>query len=206
MSQITITAIVTGFPPGLRPPKPLPGENMAQLVIRNHPQEWQNCVERLKNDFHVPEDVCARLRSGDTSAATDAVTQREIERFMNLRLPSHGRTLQGLADIREQMSESGGLAALWQLKMSEIIWPRPKHPSGDTEAKKFAASLGVTVISIDTPGDKTSTIRSRGALESCAWGLPLDSSGWQSLVWSNDNHGTDSHPPWLSGKAEAGHV
>jgi hypothetical protein len=165
MSQITITAIVTGFPPGLRPPKPLPGETMAQLVIRNHPQEWQNCVERLKNDFHVPEDMCARLQRGDTSAAKDAVTQGEIERFMNLRLPSHGRTLQGLADIREQMSEGGGLAALWQLKMPEIIWPRPKHPSGDTEAKKFAASLGITVISIDTPWDKQAPLNLGALLE-----------------------------------------
>jgi len=149
MSKITLSAIVTGFPPGLHPPKPLPGETLAQLVIRNHPQEWRNCIERLKKDFHVPEEVCSRLRRGETSAAVDPVTQREIERFMNLRLPSHGRTLQGLAEIREQMLEPGGLSQLWQLELSEIIWPRQKNPSGDQEAEKFAASLGVTVVSID---------------------------------------------------------
>ncbi|MBI2422954.1 MAG: toll/interleukin-1 receptor domain-containing protein [Candidatus Hydrogenedentes bacterium] len=154
MSPITVSVIVTGFPPGLRPPKPLPGETLGQLVIRNHPQQWRNCVERLRNDFHVAEEVCSRLLKGETSAATDAVTQGEIEHFMNMRLPSHGRTLQGLADIRKQMSEPGGLSELWQLKMSEIIWPRLKHPSGDTEAKKFAASLGVTVIGIDALEDK----------------------------------------------------
>jgi len=150
MSQITLSAIVTGFPPGLRPPKPLPGETLAQLVIRNHQQEWRNCVERLKKDFHVPEEVCARLRRGDTAAAVDPTAQREIERFINLRLPSHGRTLQGLAEIREQMREPGGLSQVWELQLIEIIWPRQKNPSGDRKAEEFAASLGVTVLGIDT--------------------------------------------------------
>jgi len=93
MSQPTLTALVSGFPPGLRRPNPLPGETLGQLVIRNHPQEWQNFVERLKNSFHTPEEECLRLRRGDTGVALDTAAQREFERFMNLRLPSHGRTL-----------------------------------------------------------------------------------------------------------------
>jgi hypothetical protein len=121
---------------------------LAQLVIRNHPQEWRNCIERLKKDFHVPEEVCSRLGRGETSAAVDPVAQRQIERFMNMRLPSHGRTLQGLAEVRGQMRERGGLSELWQLELSEVIWPRQKN-SGDTEAETFAASLGVMVVSID---------------------------------------------------------
>ena len=149
MSQITLSAIVAGFPPGLHPPKPLPGETLAQLVIRNHPQEWRNCVERLKKDFHIQEEVCLRLRGGGMSAALDPATQREIERFMNLRLPSHGRTLQGLVDVRKQMLEPGGLSQLWQLDLCEIIWPRQKDPSGDAKAERFAESLGVIVLSID---------------------------------------------------------
>jgi len=68
---------------------------------------------------------------------------------MNLRLPSHGRTLQGLAEIREQMTESGGLSQLWQIQLTEIIWPRQNEPSGDGTADALAASLGVTILTVD---------------------------------------------------------
>ena len=149
MSMIKLTAIVTGFPPGLRPPTPLPGESMLQLVIRNHPQEWRNCLKRLRNDFDASEAVCSRLSQGEVIADLSPAISREVERFMNLRLPSHGRTLQGLADIRDQMMKPGGLSQLWQLEMTEIIWPRQKNPSGDTEAEEYAASLGATVVSVD---------------------------------------------------------
>jgi hypothetical protein len=151
MSKITLSAIVTGFPPGVHPPTPLPGETLAQLVVRNHPQEWLNCVERLEREFHIPKEVCSRLRRGEIAAAADPVTRREIERFMNLRLPSHGRTLQGLADLRKAMREDF-LGQMWQLEFSEIIWPRQKNPSGNMETEKFAESLGVIVIGAEKAG------------------------------------------------------
>ena len=150
MSQRTLSAIVTGFPPEVHSPAPLPGETLAQLVIRNHPQEWLNCVDRLKREFHVPEEVCSRLRRGEIAAAADPVTRREIERWFMMRLPSHGRTLQGLADLREAMR--GQLGQLWQLELSEIIWPRQKNPSGDMEAEKLAESLGVITIGAEKAG------------------------------------------------------
>lgn len=150
MSKMTLSAIVTGFPPGVRDPTPLPGETVAQLVIRNHPQEWLNCVELLKREFQVPEDVCSRLRRGDLSAAADPVTQREIQRWFMMRLPTHGRTLQGLAELRKDMR--GQLGQLWQLELSEIIWPRPKNPSGDMEAEKLAESLEVITIGAEQAG------------------------------------------------------
>ena len=121
---------------------------MLQLVIRNNPQQWCNCLERLKKDFRVPEEICAHLRRGETVTTIDPAAQREIELFMNLRLPSHGRTLQGLAAIRDQMLGPAGLSRLWPLKLGQIIWPRQKHPSGDTEAKKLAAALGVTILNV----------------------------------------------------------
>lgn len=140
MSQITLSAIVTGFPPG---------ETVAQLVIRNYRQEWLNCVELLKRDFQVPEEVCSRLRRGNIATA-DPATQREIERWFMMRLPTHGRTLQGLADLRKDMR--GGLGQLWQVELSEIIWLRPKNPSGDREAEKLAEALGVITIGAEKPG------------------------------------------------------
>jgi len=68
MSTIKLSAIVTGFPPGLRFPRPLPGESMLQLVIRNHPQEWRNCFERLREDFHASDAVCSSLSRGEAIA------------------------------------------------------------------------------------------------------------------------------------------
>jgi hypothetical protein len=150
MSKIKLSAIVTGFPPGVRPPKPLPGESMLQLVIRNHPQAWSICLESLRNVFHASDEVCSRLTRGETIADLDPAVRREVERFMNLRLPSYGRTLQGLAELRDQMRETGGLRQLWQMELTEIIWLRQKKYSSDAEAEKFAASLGVTVLNIDT--------------------------------------------------------
>ncbi len=150
MSQVTLSAIVTGFPAGLRQPKPQPGETLVQLVIRNHAQEWRACVERLAKDLHVPEEVCARLREGDTTGVVDPAAWPEIEQFMNQRLPSHGRTLQGLADLRKRMLESGGLSLPWRLELSEIIWPRQRNPTGDRSAEMFAESLGAVVVSVDS--------------------------------------------------------
>jgi hypothetical protein len=80
----------------------------------------------------------------------DPAIHKEIEKFLNYRLPSHGRTLQGLAEIRDGLLEPGGINQLWQLQLSEILWPRQKNPSGDMGAEKFATSLGVTVHTIDT--------------------------------------------------------
>lgn len=148
MSKIKLTAIVTGFPPGLRPPTPLPGESMLQIVIRNHPRQWRNCLERFRNDFGASEAVCSRLSQGDVVADLSPVIRKEVERFMNLHLPSHGRTLQGLAEIRDQMMEPEGLAQLWQLELTEIIWPRLKNFSCDAEAQEYAASLGATVVGV----------------------------------------------------------
>lgn len=150
MNPPTLTALVSGFPPGLRRPKPLPGENLGQLVIRNHPRQWQNCVERLKKSFHLPEEVCIRLQRGETAVPLDAAAEREVEHFMNLRLPAHGRTLQGLADIRKKMV-GPEFIHLWRFDLSEILWLRLKGPSGDGQAESFAKSLGVTCIAME-PG------------------------------------------------------
>jgi hypothetical protein len=42
----TLSVLVTGAPPHLRRPKPLPGETLGQMVIRNQPHEWRNFLER----------------------------------------------------------------------------------------------------------------------------------------------------------------
>ncbi len=148
MERATLSVIQGGFPPELRVPKPLPGESLAQLVIRNHPQEWRNCVERLGNDFGVSEAVCARLLRGEVSAVSDEAAQDQIEGFMNFRLPSHGRTLQGLAELREAL-RAPRLGKFVQIELTEIIWPW-QGPPRDPRAESLAESLGVIVVDFDT--------------------------------------------------------
>jgi hypothetical protein len=159
MSAVSVSALVTGFPPQLRVPKPLAGETLAQLVFRNHPDEWRNCVERLERDSHVPKDVCEHLRRGDLQKVTDPAIKAEVERFLNLRLPSHGRTFLGLTELRAELREPviKTLLAGAPYELLEILWPRQPHPGGDRSAEALAEAQGVAVISLPAgPGREMS--------------------------------------------------
>jgi hypothetical protein len=118
---------------------------MMQLVIRNHPRQWNNCLERLQKEIHLSPELAARLRSGQSIPGLDPMLLREIERFMNRHLPSHGRTLMELAEMRDQWRGEDPLAKIWNLRIVQILWPRQKDPSGNDQAEKFAESLGVTI-------------------------------------------------------------
>ena len=48
---VSVSAVVTAPPPGVRSPKPVPGETMANVVIRNFPGEWSNFLERVRAEF-----------------------------------------------------------------------------------------------------------------------------------------------------------
>lgn len=143
MSTTKLTAIVAGLPPGLRSPKPLPGENMLQLVIRNYPKQWRNCVDLLRKHYNASEAVCSKLSQGEAIADLSPDIQQQIERWVNARLPTHRRTLQQLVELRDSFEKRKG-----EIELSEIIWPRPKNLPDDTEAKQ-AASLGATVVRLD---------------------------------------------------------
>jgi hypothetical protein len=136
---ITLSAIETGFPTYIRRPKPLPGETLGQLVIRNHPQEWRNFVDRLANEKGLSSSTCSRLLDGQLDTQ-DLRVRHEIEQFMNYRLPGHLRTLKSLADLREQLKKSPILNLL------EIIWPMQPDPDGNIRHREQAERLGVTVI------------------------------------------------------------
>lgn len=143
---VTLSVVVTGFPVQLRRPKPLPGETLAQLVIRNHPQEWRICVERLETEFGISTDSAYRLRSGHLEVA-DPGMREQIMRFMNHRLPTRGRTLQDLAELRDTVKD---LRYQSGFDLVEILWPRERNPSGDQSAERMAESMGAKVIQLPT--------------------------------------------------------
>jgi hypothetical protein len=104
MTIAKITVLVMGFPPSLRQAQPLPGETRAQMVIRLHPRQWENFVDRLKSSNSTTSDVWDRLLQGDLSVMRDNV-EKHIEEFMNMRLPTHWRTLHDLADLRRYLND-----------------------------------------------------------------------------------------------------
>ena len=81
-SLVQVTAMVTGFPPGFRRPNFRPGESPFQFVVRNHPDEWANCVKRLG----LSASEASALRHGK-SLQLGSDIEKALELFQNLRLP-----------------------------------------------------------------------------------------------------------------------
>ena len=146
-----VSVIVTGFPAQLRNPEPLPGETKIQLAIRNNRGRWGICVENITSKTPMSEEMKACLLDGNMDPiANNAAAQAEVERFVNVCLPTSGRTLQGLARLREHTQSLRGVA-----EIIEIIWPRERNPSGDAHIAKFSEPLGITVIWIPTGAPNT---------------------------------------------------
>jgi hypothetical protein len=147
-NRLALTALVTGFPAGLRQPKPLPGETLSQLVIRNHPREWLNFIERLAEKIHLSPEQAGALRAGQLSAIQSEKVWAEIEGFMNFRLPTHGRTIQCLDELRglQEKLKDEAYGMVGDYDLLEILWPRQRDPSGDASAEKMVESLGAKVI------------------------------------------------------------
>lgn len=143
-NAIKVSALITGFPERLCQPKPLPGETRAQMVIRFHRQEWRNFTDRLRQTGVASDVVYAQLRQGILGSTGSEVSQR-IEEFMNLRMPTHWRTMHQLAALRAD-SRRLGTQCLMSFELTEIIWPREKDPSGDTSAEILAERMGAKVI------------------------------------------------------------
>jgi hypothetical protein len=137
---VTLSAVVAGFAAQLRQPKPLPGETLAQLVIRNHPQEWGNCVERIGSKFNLPKQTINHLRAARLDV-TDKGVQHEIEVFVNRRIPTYWRTLESLAKLRQSMAD----APARQVDLVEILWPR-LGPLEGSPVEKLAEGMGATIL------------------------------------------------------------
>jgi len=148
MSSVsTISALVTGFPPRLRQPQPLPGETLVDLIIRNQPHRWRNFVERLENDLGLSKQMADKLRRGkvDLSDIANPRVEAEMENFVNLCLPTLGRTIEGLVSLKHQtqdpfMQEHNGYTII------EILCPRAVDPNVDKLFQERAVTNGVRVI------------------------------------------------------------
>lgn len=148
---MTISAMVTGFPARLTQPQPLPGETMVDLVIRNHPQQWRNFLERLISQFGLSKSDRDRLLNSRISHSDflsfSPKIQEEFEEFTNHRIPNVSRTMQSLVDLQHLMNDP-----VFQRKnrftLVEILWPRQRISGVDTSGEEIAAKMGIKTILI----------------------------------------------------------
>ena len=149
MSSPTVSVVVAGFPAQLRRPKPLPGETLAQVAIRNNSDRWKVCIENLIYSHGIPAGVRSRLLAGKLDAVTTPGAQAEVERFVNICLPTPYRTLTGLARLQTKAAgEQFGYT------LGEILWTSEEAPpdaddrarANDERAQALADALGVRVV------------------------------------------------------------
>jgi hypothetical protein len=140
---VTLTVLVAGFPQGLIVPKPLPGETLGHLVIRNHPHEWKNCIDRISPEHPISSGLLHQLADGHLDDVTDPRLQEELQRFFNRRLPTHGRTMQGVSETNHYLSSSDSIGTL---RIGDVLWPRQADPTGNRDPERKAQDLGVRVL------------------------------------------------------------
>lgn len=152
MEKFTISAMLGAYPPERRLPKPLPGETMAGLVIRNHPDQWKNFLERLASSHTLSKTTVDELNRGNMGIVnSDPSLHAEFERFLNHRLPVYGRTMEGLAQVRNDLKHGDSVFShTSDFEICEVIMPRAGDPSHESQASKNSvASLGVTTVHVD---------------------------------------------------------
>jgi hypothetical protein len=144
-----LSVIVTGAPSQLRRPTPLPSETLAQLVVRNHPIEWRNFVERMRKEIGLSLAECERLYREVSIDVNDDRLREKILSFVNLRLPTYSRTFEDLVRLKKHLEEPFEVV-MGSFRIVEVLWPREIDPSGDDSAERAAQSLGARVILFPT--------------------------------------------------------
>jgi len=149
--KASLSAIITGHPPGFERPRPQPGRTLADLVIRNFPAQWRGFVHEISADYSVPVSTTDRILAGDLDAA-DLTVRPKIEDFMNSHLPGYARTIKALAELQSDLGQ-----AIGGFNLLQIVWPSERRPGGETAGQAYAKLRGVEVIALpagcETPPD-----------------------------------------------------
>ncbi len=147
---IGLTAVVTGYPSNLRRPSPLPGESALQMVLRNYGREWENLLESLTKEFDLSQEDAKQLRAGGEPPKLDRSIHRQINNFINFRVPCFQRTMKCLVDLREDLTDTRT-----GVELVEILWPRVGALTGEGGDAGSAEELGVTVLPACAGSDDT---------------------------------------------------
>ena len=149
---VSVSAMVTAPPGWLRLPKPLPGETMTYVVIRNFAGEWSNFLEKARADFQLDHAAIDGMRGGVMPASVCTPLAERILAFMNRRLPLQGRTVEAIADLRDHLAKNDFSKAPNPYVIGEILIPRQSDSSRvDPRQTQMLESRGARQIHVDGP-------------------------------------------------------
>ncbi|MFA5385369.1 MAG: hypothetical protein WC364_12060 [Eubacteriales bacterium] len=104
MSAATLSAVVMGMPANIQIPGLRDGETRLHSAARIFPDDWNNFVDNLRNDFNLAGYVVTRIK-GCNVKDVDPQVKLEIDRWVKFHYPSYFRTLQGLFELKEEYTK-----------------------------------------------------------------------------------------------------
>jgi hypothetical protein len=138
--KATLSAIITGPPPGFERPRPESGETLAHLVIRCFPEQWRGLLADMSRDLAVPHSTIEQLLAGKLDVE-DLTVRSKVEDFINNRLPGHVRTIKSLAELHGELGQ-----AIGGFDLPQILWPSERYAAGETAGQAYAKARGVEVL------------------------------------------------------------
>ena len=118
MSIATLSAVVMGMPANIQVPGLREGEARLHSAARIFPDDWNNFVDNLKNDFNLAGYVIRKIK-GCNIKDVDPQVKLEIDRWVKFHYPSLFRTLHGLFELREEISKGSSDA----IDLIQVIVP-----------------------------------------------------------------------------------
>jgi hypothetical protein len=104
MSAATLSAVIMGMPANIQIPSLRDGETRLHSVARIFPDDWNNFVDNLKNDFNLAGYVVTRIK-GCSVKDIDPQVKQEIDRWVKFHYPNCFRTLHGLFELKEEYAK-----------------------------------------------------------------------------------------------------
>jgi len=148
----SVSAMVTAPPPGVRPPKPLPGETVANIVIRNYSDEWSIFLENVQAEFPLDRTTLGNMRRGVMPPSVAPRLAERIQSFMNQRLPLQGRTVNAIAELRDHVAMWDQSRAQTPYTICEILIPQQGDTSkADPRQSQMLEAAGARQVHVDSP-------------------------------------------------------
>lgn len=146
--NVSISALITAVPPFIKKPALKFNENMFQFLARNFPDEWSVFLERIKELPTTSKETFELLKQIKTTELKDLDLKNKLEHWANHKTPTIGRTINCLNSLKTTLTKTPFCNS--GINLIQILWPREKHPSGDTKWEEWAISRGVDVVSLET--------------------------------------------------------
>jgi len=118
MSTATSSAVIMGMPANIQIPSLRDGETRLHSVARIFPDDWNNFVDNLKNDFNLAGYIVARIKGCNIKDIEPQVEQ-EIDRWVKFHYPNYFRTLHGLLELKEEYAKDSADT----VNLSQVIVP-----------------------------------------------------------------------------------